>query len=171
MLLSLLALFVGIDIVDQGDVDTVHAETLEAFFHRPHYPFVTVAVDDLKRQRGGAGFDFRLPWVQRFERSPDLGREHETVAPITPKVAAHPVFAEAVSIERCYIEVADAGPMGGGNGIAGLILRDRLVEVANRGPAKTEHSEGEGRPSQRPPLKRVHPWGLLGEPAEPHGVS
>ena len=105
-----------IDIMDERNIYSIHAEALVALLERAHGSIVTVVVDGLEIE-----FPDELTVVNSFaalgaEPTTDLRRDNKTSARLAPEHMTKPMFRQAVSVQRRSVEKTDAAPIGSVHG-------------------------------------------------------
>ena len=98
-----------VEVVDDQQIDAVHAETLHAVLVGPHDRVVAVVEDmiELQAARPEALIEpLRIAW--RLEYAADLGRQHELGARLAVEEAAEAVLGLAAPVPGRCVVVADA---------------------------------------------------------------
>ena len=151
-----------IKVVDEKQVDSTQAETLQAVFKGAHDGIVAIVEDNLEGKASNPGRALENGRIGgRSEDAAYFGRNDEFIPFLLRKKAAHPVLAPAQPVPGRGVEVADTVIPGSLLGSLGIFVADAHEQFPDGSSSKSELSEFHPRASKRPFFSRVH-----GEPPE-----
>jgi len=155
--LGLDAVVPEVEVVDDQEIDAVHAEALQAVLVGAHDAIVAVVEDMVEMQpaRPESGVE-ALGMTRGLEDAPDLGRQDELAARLAVEKAADAMLALAAAVPGRRVVVADAGVPGGLQRRLGVRLADPREQLAQGGAAEAEarqHDLGFAEPAR---FERVH---------------
>ena len=120
---GLAAVAPDVEVVDEEQVDRVHAKPLEAVLERSHDPVVAVVEGRLEREPAEPLVADRHRLQRPAEHAANLARQDEVLARSSVHGAADAVFREAPPVPGGRVEIAHAaGPGGVENAGSGLVV-------------------------------------------------
>ncbi len=132
------ALMRHVDVVDKGDVDPAHPQTMIAGLDRAHRAVVGIIMLDPEPHRPAPDHIYRL--ARGHQQPSHLGRQGKTLARPVSQDMAEPVFGLSVAVLRGGVEMADACVMGRLDSRQRAVLGDMLEQVAERRTPEAEHA-------------------------------
>ena len=146
-----------VEVVDDQQIDAVHAETLHAVLVGPHDRVVAVVEDmiELQAARPEALIEpLRIAW--RLEHAADLGRQHELGARLAVEEAAEAVLGLAAPVPGCCVVVADTLVPGRLQRRLGVGLGHLDEQLAERRAAQAEQRQLDARFAEAALRQWVH---------------
>ena len=145
-----------IDVVDEDDVDLVHAQAEPGLFERAQHAAIAVVESGREVQAARAHAGQVGGRGDRGHPAADLGGDHQVVAGLVAQGRAEAEFGAAVAVIGRRVEKAQSGIIGRSDGGDGLGFGDAGAEAAEGGGAEAELGDGEGRFAELAAGERVH---------------
>ena len=146
-----------VEVVDDQQIDAVHAEALHAVLVGPHDRVVAVVEDMVELQAARPEALIEPVRVRRrLEHAADLGRQHELGARLAVEEAAEAVLGLAPPVPGRGVEVADARVPSRLQSRFGVGLGHLDEQLAERRAAEAEQRQLDARFAEAALRQRVH---------------
>ena len=136
-------------------INAVYSQALKRGLKRAHHTIIAI-IEHFAPRGHIKPFPEPIPrlWRCDLHQPPNLGRDHIVFARFTPQKMVDPRLREAKPIKRCSIEIPQPCIPRILQGVLRILLRDRAIEIAQRGRAKPELAQPQPAISKAIPVAK-----------------